>query len=113
GEGEEGRGGHQARPLRAMAGKELLQTIGQGVARRIVDIEEGAEEVVPGREELKEGAGRQGRFGERQNDLPEDTPLARAVHPRRLAQILRQGAVELRQQEDIEGRAEEGRDRQW
>src|SRR3569833_3137488 len=69
----------QPGPLAAVDRQELLQAVRQSVLIRIVDVEQRPEEVDPGPDELKERTADQGRDGQRQNDLPEDTKLTGPV----------------------------------
>lgn len=71
---------HELRPFGAVTGHELLKAVSEGVSVVIVDVKQGAGEVVPCAEELKQGAGGERRLGQRQRYLPENASVAGALN---------------------------------
>ena len=72
-----------------------------------VEIDQAGLEVVPAGLELEDEDDDEGRNGQRQRDLPEQSEVAGAVDAGRLEQLARQAQEELALQEDVERRAEQ------
>jgi hypothetical protein len=111
GEGEEGAGGHELHPVDVRVVDELLEAVSEGVLAGIAEVEEGAEEVVPGSEESEESAGGEGRFAERDDEAAEDDPLISTVDFCGFGHFVGKSFEELAEKEDVErGGAEGGND---
>ena len=80
--------------------------------RLIVEINERAEEIVPGALKGEDGDGGHGRHGQGQNDVKQDLECIGPIHARGILQLYRQGQEKLAEQEDVEGRAKKGGDNQ-
>ena len=93
----------QRAPVR-LAGRvdEAAQAELHRVVAHVVEIDQRAEEIVPGPDEGEDRGRRQRRQRQRQDDLPVDAPRAAAVDHRGLVELARDGAEELHQQEDEE-----------
>src|SRR5690554_5034760 len=81
---------------------EGAQTQHDGVGLHFAEIDQRAEEVVPGPDEGEDGSGGQHWHGKRNDDLPVDAPGRAAVHLGGLVELLGQATEELHHQEDEE-----------
>ena len=93
---------HDRAGVGAVSGAEQLQAQRHGVLVHVVEVEHGAEEVVPRTHEGKEHNRDAHRADERQQDLPVDAERAAAIQRGRLIQRAGQGHEELTEQEDVE-----------
>ena len=91
----------------------ILQTERHCKVARAGQEEQRTGEIVPCPQEGENGDGCQDRRGERQDDPGEDLPFRRSIDARGIAHLLRDGAKELAQQEDIVGVGKEGGNDQW
>ena len=103
--GQQGHDGHreQRAPARGrLRVHEGAQGHGNSEHVRVRQVDQGAEEVVPGPDEREDGGGGQGRHHQGQDDAQEDAGVAGAVDPCGLVQFLGNTADELDHQEDEE-----------
>jgi len=102
-------GGHERVPFGSHAADFRGQCHSDGVRVGIVEIEQRPKEVVPHAEKREYRHHREGRRGERQDDVAIDRPMAGTIDSRGLIELARDGAHVLAQQEDEERVPEESR----
>ena len=85
---EDGRRRHELRVETAVVGNELLQAVAQRVLGGVVHVKQRAQKVVPGSDELEQGAGGEGGLGKRNDEAAEDGPFGRSVQARRLLHLV-------------------------
>ena len=109
GEDDQDAGGHEEVPGGAAElGLVALEAQGQRELFGAVDVDERAEEVVPGGHEDEEGDDGEGGAGEGEDDAPEDAQFGAAVDAGGFGEFFGDGHEELAEEEDGEGGAEPG-----
>ena len=86
---------------------EHAQADGDGVFLEAVEVDEGAHEVLPVGDETHDADGGDGRGGQGDHDVPEDTEIRAAVEAGGLFELEGDGLEELAHEEDEEGAAAE------
>ena len=87
-----------------------LQAQGKGELLGTLDVDQGAEEIVPQAHEGEEGNDGECRPGEGEDDAGEDSQFAAAINAGGFGKLVGNSDEELAKQEDVECRAEPGGD---